>query len=91
MAYTLYEWGTVNRAGSPVGPPTRTTGLAFASARQLASGTVYFRVVPDADCYFLLSTTGDAATSADGKIINGFGTEGEIAPGSRPYVYLTAA
>lgn len=89
--FTLYQWGTLGRSGEPVGPPTRSTANAFDSALQLTSGTVYFKVVPDVDAYFLLSNDGTAATSADGKIIGTFGTSGEIAPGSRPYVYLTAA
>ena len=89
--FTLMQWGTVSRAGSPVGVPTVSTGNAFGAALQLAAGTVYFRVIPQADARFLLSVAGAAATANHEKIIADFGTEGEIASGSRPYVYLIAA
>lgn len=89
--FTLMQWGTVNRAGNPVGDPLVSTGNAFGAPLQLASGTVYFRVIPQADARFLLSVGGDAATANHEKIIADFGTDGEVAPGSRPYVYLIAA
>lgn len=89
--FTLMQWGTVDRAGNPVGVPDVTTGNAFGAALQLSSGTVYFRVIPQADARFLLSVAGAAATANHEKIIADFGTDGGITPGSRPYVYLIAA
>ena len=90
--YTLYEYYSVDQAGSPILPQfKRTIGLAFGAAQQLADDTIYFRVIPDVDARFLSSTDGTAATSADEKIYADVGTGAQISPNINVYIYLTAA
>lgn len=91
MAYTIHQYETVAPWGEPVQPANATTeSQAFGAAVQLAAGTIYVDIVPDADMYLRISNDGAAATAADYKLLAGETYGFPVQKRARPRVYGVA-
>ena len=85
--FTLLEFNSVTPSGEPIWPAdTETTANAFATPVRMASDTVYFHVIPDADCYVRVDEASSSASSAYPKAYANVGYSGFVRRGLRPYV-----
>jgi hypothetical protein len=88
MSYTIYEYVSVTSAGEPIEPPaSRAASQSLGSAVQLAAGTAYVAIVPDAEMYLRISPDGTAATSADHHLESGATYGFPVRRHARPYLY----